>query len=265
MTIARVPAYSPRTRPPNPRAGIRRATGEPGEPTGNPVEDTGATAWFDSRDGSGLQQVPSRVGAGVVTLGSTTGVDTNDPTWSAGPPYGWTFDATDDYMDTSGAGMVPTFDFDTGAYTHLQVVTMSGLATRPIWSSGNSFTRYFRLNTSGTTGINMLIRGPSAPSGSSVHVVGPAGTRAVIGFVINAGTANTYVYVGSTGTLGTAYSLAGAGGTIVADLTAPRYANWSYFVTGSNPQVLSAAVEYNGTALSKTDMDTVAAYLLALY
>ncbi|MCP3882653.1 MAG: LamG domain-containing protein [Sulfitobacter sp.] len=115
--------------------------------------------WYDSKDGSGLQEVPSRItGTDLMTLGSTSGVDANDPTWTDTPPR-WVV-AASDYFQLL-ASDTPSFTAATGKYSAVVTYKPSGLdandqiiganSASSVGLRGHFGNQYFRALCGGST------------------------------------------------------------------------------------------------------------------
>lgn len=225
----------------------------------DPVTASGATAWYDAHDGSGLQQTPSRIGSKVITLGSTTGVDTNDPTYTAGPPAYWINDGTDDYLQLPAAD-APTFANGTsGAYTAMVVAMRTGV------TAGN----YFSSNAN-TTGIKLLanssgVQAFTGNGGASAATTALTDTLNIIGaYAFSYGSSSLFCYYhnGTSSTVTASASTAG----ITSGIThlSPRTYSLAASVSGAaGIRRVYSVVVWNGLSKTRTELDAVAAYLIA--
>lgn len=231
----------------------------------DPVTASGATVWFDAHDGSGLQQVPSRIGTSVVTLGSTSGSDTNDPTWQAGPPIVWSCDATDDYLQSNAPA--PNINATTGKHTFIVgfVYPPGNGSNGWLWTSGSITNKRFGIySPNGGSQVAWNIRGTTTNVQSVVQVspTTSAGTKTVWGGVVDTGIAKTYIYQGSTGAFGTPLGITGCG--TIDSLPSPRYSSAGW-ITAPFGAKLMFMVEWQDQAVSQDTLDAVSAYLLGTF
>ena len=253
MTIRPIRLAGPRRRIPTPRIGARRGGGL------NPVVASNATTWFSAHDGSGLQQIPSRVGAAVATLGSTTGADGNDPVWSATPDV-WTFDATDDYISTTAT--TPNVTATTGKHTVIVLFSFAINSNGHFWSSGTSSSQRFMVFPGSSTTIQAQARGATTAV-STVAQTFPSTvsrTKTVVGLVADTGGLKSYLYQGSTGSMSASANITGIG---TMALSAPRIGNAAYATTAPIGGKIHEVVEWYNQALDQATLDTVAAYLIS--
>lgn len=248
MTVPGARQNTPRLRPPSPRRGFstRRAS-EPGA-----LASLGAIWWYDSVNltSTGQQTVTDRIG-GVNPLqsGSTSGVDTNDPTVNLATRNYWSL-ITDDYLqhpaaDTPGAGSFSMLMLYLGT-AGLQV----------FWSTETTTDTGYVLFATGAT-LTIRARSPQDASVTTTGNVGDGVTVRAVGFVFTSGSPGTVKAYERNAGFGSATNV-----TVAPTHGTPRIGSRAHSVNLPMNGNVYAAVGFNA-ALSLTDMNTAADYLLA--
>jgi hypothetical protein len=222
----------------------------------NPLVALGATYWLQFTDitDTGAQTITPKIGTGDSTVGSTSGVDTNDPTIVASSYLN--FDGTDDHVALP-AGATPTVTISGTAFTVLVV-----------WSSTTSGTKWmYSSDAVNDRGVNLLISasglfGIVANSGLVANLASPGagawfdGTKRAIGLIVDNGTVRTYERVaGRTATA--------AVGATMSHAT-PRLGSRRSDGSGPFAGRMYHSAQFDGVALSLANLDTAADYLLSL-
>jgi hypothetical protein len=217
-------------------------------------------SWYDAHDGSGLQEVPARVGAGTITLGSTTGSDTNDPTWTAGAAPYWAFGGTDDYLQHP-ASDTPTFTQTTGSFTVAVVFsTTVGSSSRTLWSSASASSNGGQIFIDPSGAFFVRAGTSDAQRITKSHGTGyQDGVVRVFALVQDAGTLAAY---STRDGLSTTSSTASLTGTMTH--TSPRTGCHAYVLTNFTSGNVYAVLQWNA-ALTSTDLGNVSSYLLGSY
>lgn len=248
MTVSRPRQNTPRLRPPSPRRGFIRRTASS---IPNPILSRGATAWYDSLNGLSGQTWTALASGQVATLGSTAGVDTNDPTIVSN---GVTFDGTDDYVQC--AGDTPSYGAS-GLYTVLICTTSTPGASSPntqyVFSTGASGTGLNILNYLG----GLYVRSGTSSGGAVIGGVFAAGVRTVVGMTADNGTILAYAR-------GSALTPPISG---TPTHSTPRFGmiRTSVGVGAAWDGTIHGVAIFDGAALSQSDCDTVADYMHTRY
>ena len=259
MTIARARRNTPRRRVPSPRLGVRRRSGSFSVPA-----QLGATAWYDSLDllTTGQQTLTSRVGSGVAQLGSTAGVDTNDPTITI-TTRSYMSLTTDDYLQLP-IGDKPVMTATTGAFSVMVLTRRAAIlgTWNCLWASNLLNDDGARLLIAPNAQAVTLWLAGATTSASAALAAGSApisSTMYCFGASMNAGTATMYSSATDTSTT---INYSGVG---TMSLTAPRAGAVANSVGFPMTGDLFAVVQAQDVAWSVTNMRTLSTFLLGTY